>query len=121
MGPGRGSRPGPGRGTGPGPRARLEAELREALERAGATERTIASVMGAGCRLDGVGQAGVSAELTAAGARLRERIRQLADALDRIDVGAYGRCESCGMEIDAERLNLLPTTRRCRGCAAPAT
>lgn len=99
-------------------RERLELELRAALRRAGATDRAITSVMAAGCRLDGVGAAGVSEELTAAGTRLRERIRALADAVDRVDRGSYGRCNECGEPIDAERLDLLPTTTRCRLCAS---
>lgn len=98
-------------------RERLDTELRKALERAGAAEDTIASVMGEGCRLDGVGAGAVSAELSQAGARLRDRITDLAAALDRLDQGSYGRCEACGERINAERLDLLPTTTLCRGCA----
>ncbi len=98
-------------------RVRLEAELRRALERAGAAEATIASVMGAGCRVDGVGAGAVSEELSHAGARLRARIAGLAAALDRLAAGSYGRCEACGEPIDAERLDLLPTATRCRVCA----
>ncbi|NIP82018.1 MAG: hypothetical protein GWM90_23480, partial [Gemmatimonadetes bacterium] len=92
--------------------------LRRAMEQAGATAGAIQSVMGAGCRLDGAGAAGVSRELAAADARLGERVRDLAAALDRLDRDEYGRCRSCGAPIASERLDVLPATPRCRSCAA---
>lgn len=97
-------------------RDRLETELRAVLRRAGATERTVEAVMGAGCRLDGVGVAGVSEELERASQRLNQRIRDVAGALDRLDQGSYGHCTTCGAAIDRARLDLLPTTTRCRAC-----
>jgi RNA polymerase-binding transcription factor DksA len=39
-------------------------------------------------------------------------------ALARMDKGEYGLCTSCGDEISAERLDVLPFTPLCRGCAA---
>lgn len=114
--------PGPDMSPMPPPRKallrdRLERELRAVLQRAGATDGTIASVMEAGCRLDGVGAAGVSAELESASRRLNHRARELAGALDRLDRGECGRCATCGEPIDTERLDLLPTATRCRGCS----
>ena len=41
----------------------LEAELRRLLKQAGATEETMASVMGSGCRLDGLGAGAVPEQL----------------------------------------------------------
>jgi len=41
---------------------------------------------------------------------------QVQHALQRIAVGAYGRCESCGGKISAARLNALPYTNRCIDC-----
>jgi DnaK suppressor protein len=46
--------------------------------------------------------------------QLRE---QVIDALHRIDEGNYGVCEHCGVEILAERLEVLPFTSVCMGCA----
>jgi RNA polymerase-binding transcription factor DksA len=40
------------------------------------------------------------------------------DALERIDQGTFGRCESCGTEIPTERLDALPYVRYCTACAA---
>ena len=46
--------------------------------------------------------------------------RQLAEldaAVARLDAGDYGRCESCGRPIAAERLQVRPAATRCIGCA----
>ncbi len=48
--------------------------------------------------------------------RERIKIKQIDDALERIDDATYGVCESCGLEIAEERLNALPFTRLCRDC-----
>jgi DnaK suppressor protein len=32
--------------------------------------------------------------------------------------GAFGRCEDCGREIGAERMEALPSATRCMGCQA---
>lgn len=48
--------------------------------------------------------------------RERVKIRQIDDALGRIDDGSYGVCESCGLEIAEERLQAMPFTRLCRDC-----
>ncbi|GAB5445718.1 TraR/DksA family transcriptional regulator [Gymnodinialimonas sp.] len=39
-------------------------------------------------------------------------------ALARMDRGEFGICTSCGEEISAERLDVLPFTPLCRDCAA---
>ena len=48
--------------------------------------------------------------------RERVKIKQIDDALDRLDEGTYGMCESCGLEIAEERLQAMPFTRLCRDC-----
>ncbi len=48
--------------------------------------------------------------------RERVKIKQIDDALDRLEGGTYGVCESCGLEIAEERLQALPFTRLCRDC-----
>lgn len=37
-----------------------------------------------------------------------ERLRQVREALGRIDAGTYGKCEFCGKPIDEKRLNAIP-------------
>jgi len=48
--------------------------------------------------------------------RERVKIKQIDDALARMDEGAYGVCESCGLEVAEERLEAMPFTRLCRDC-----
>jgi DnaK suppressor protein len=48
--------------------------------------------------------------------RERVKIKQIDDALARLDEGSYGVCESCGLEIAEERLQAMPFTRLCRDC-----
>ncbi|HVV75290.1 MAG TPA: TraR/DksA C4-type zinc finger protein [Mycobacteriales bacterium] len=38
-------------------------------------------------------------------------------ALERLESGSYGVCESCGGEISSERLDARPTVRTCISCA----
>lgn len=39
-------------------------------------------------------------------------------ALERIEAGKYGNCESCGNPIPVERLDVLPYATLCVECAA---
>ena len=50
-------------------------------------------------------------------ARLRERIAEIEEALERSTSGEYGHCQVCGALIDPERLRILPHTRVCVRCA----
>ncbi len=43
-------------------------------------------------------------------------LKQLDDALLRIDNGTYGICRSCGELIGKERLEAVPTTTICYDC-----
>ncbi len=47
---------------------------------------------------------------------LEEKQYSLSRALARMDDGTYGKCEICGNEIAAERLEALPYTTYCLGC-----
>src|SRR6266849_4256881 len=48
--------------------------------------------------------------------REREKVNAIQEALDRIDDGSYGVCESCESEIAEGRLEALPFTRLCVNC-----
>jgi DnaK suppressor protein len=48
--------------------------------------------------------------------RERVKLKQIDDALERMDEGSYGVCESCGLEIAEERLEAMPFSRLCRDC-----
>jgi RNA polymerase-binding transcription factor DksA len=43
-------------------------------------------------------------------------IRQVSEALERIDDGSYGLCVQCGQTIEARRLAALPWVAYCTTC-----
>ncbi len=52
--------------------------------------------------------------------RIRDResklIKKIKQALERIDAGTYGVCESCGEDISIKRLKARPVTTQCIDC-----
>lgn len=52
-------------------------------------------------------------ENLALAANLRDQLDDVQSALARIAAGTYGRCEVCGKEISAARLEAMPATRYC--------
>jgi DnaK suppressor protein len=48
--------------------------------------------------------------------RDRSKLLSIDQALERIEEGTYGICESCEGEITAERLKAMPFTRLCVQC-----
>jgi RNA polymerase-binding transcription factor DksA len=56
--------------------------------------------------LEGLGSAGLV------------EIRQIDAALERIEDGTYGTCLNCEERIPEARLDLVPQTALCAGCAA---
>lgn len=64
-----------------------------------------------------------SAQATAERSELVGQIEQLhathravLKALEKIDLGTYGKCESCGRPIPKERLEALPEATLCVAC-----
>jgi RNA polymerase-binding protein DksA len=53
----------------------------------------------------------------AIGNETRLSIRVIQAALERIEDGSYGACESCGEDIGAARLEAIPEATRCVNCA----
>ena len=45
-------------------------------------------------------------------------IAEIDRALERLDAGTYGTCESCGRRISRERLRALPFAALCTSCKA---
>lgn len=45
-----------------------------------------------------------------------ETLRQIDEALWRLEDGSYGHCAFCGVEIAEARLKALPFARLCRAC-----
>ncbi|GAB4276899.1 MAG: RNA polymerase-binding protein DksA [Deferrisomatales bacterium] len=56
--------------------------------------------------------------------RIRDRERKLIlkiqEALDRIEQGTYGICETCGEDIGEKRLEARPVTTQCIDCKTEA-
>lgn len=48
--------------------------------------------------------------------RERKLIRKIEEALQKIDEGEYGYCDSCGVEIGVRRLEARPTANLCIDC-----
>jgi DnaK suppressor protein len=47
---------------------------------------------------------------------LEEQLREVEDALERIEKGTYGICKNCNEEIDIERLKAYPAAKACIKC-----
>jgi DnaK suppressor protein len=45
-------------------------------------------------------------------------LREIAEALQRLDDGSFGKCEQCGAAIGTERLDARPVVRTCISCAS---
>ena len=101
---------------GPRWRALLEARwqdgVREVTELSLAYHAAAASAPGAGA---GAGQPETEALLRRAVAA-RRRLADVEEALGRLAVGSFGRCESCGSAIPAGLLATVPETRYCPRC-----
>jgi DnaK suppressor protein len=52
---------------------------------------------------------------------LRDTLRDVEQALARMDAGTYGTCERCGQPIDEERLEAIPAVRLCMSCKRQRT
>lgn len=53
----------------------------------------------------------------AIGNETAQSIRVIQAALERIDNGTYGVCDSCGEDIGSARLAAIPEATRCVNCA----
>lgn len=48
--------------------------------------------------------------------REKRKLKQIDDALDRIEEETYGLCEDCGVKIPKQRLKVMPFARFCVDC-----
>ncbi|MEZ0494255.1 TraR/DksA family transcriptional regulator [Kineococcus sp. TBRC 1896] len=112
----------------PGPadlRTALEVERTEALDRAAALERELASALEAAAEgtaddehdPEGSTTAFERAQVAAVLEQVRERLSALDLALDRLGEPGFGLCERCGRPIAPGRLAARPWTTTCVGCA----
>ncbi len=56
------------------------------------------------------------AQSMAVGASLREQLEEVNAALEKIEEGTYGICDSCGKQITKKRLGVLPWATLCKEC-----
>jgi DnaK suppressor protein len=50
--------------------------------------------------------------------KLVDTLQEIDDALQKLNDGTYGRCESCGNAITEARLEAMPAARLCITCAS---
>jgi DnaK suppressor protein len=55
-------------------------------------------------------------ERSATTSALDARLDDINDALTKIEGGIYGMCESCGKQIEEDRLGANPAARTCKSC-----
>jgi len=48
--------------------------------------------------------------------RERQKLRQIEEALERIEEGTFGNCDECGCKIPIGRLKIMPFTTVCVPC-----
>ncbi|HZD54648.1 MAG TPA: TraR/DksA family transcriptional regulator, partial [Candidatus Aquicultoraceae bacterium] len=48
--------------------------------------------------------------------REKQKLKQIDDALDRIEEKTYGLCEECGVKIPRARLKVVPFAKYCVEC-----
>lgn len=48
--------------------------------------------------------------------REKQKLKQIEDALDRIEENLYGLCEECGVKIPKARLKVVPFAKYCVEC-----
>jgi len=99
-------------------RAQLEEErdrLRGRLHELGLGEDTLAFDGGFADTSQVTAERG---EMEALAGSLTDSLRDVEDALAKLDAGGYGTCESCGGPIPEARLEAKPAARLCIGCAS---
>ena len=96
----------------------LKQSLLKAQETGDEAEQTVEldqACVGRLSRMDAMQAQAMSIET---GRRRREKLRQIAGALQRIEANEYGYCQECGEDIAGARLDFDPTALLCIGCAS---
>lgn len=106
-------------------RQRLLAEHADTSERMAALSRDFEAIVEANALVavddehdpEGSSTAFERAHVAALLAQAREHLAELDLAVERLASGDYGRCEVCGEQIPAARLEVRPAATTCVGCA----
>ncbi|MER6218938.1 MULTISPECIES: TraR/DksA family transcriptional regulator [unclassified Streptomyces] len=107
-------------------RARLAADRADTLARAAALRRDFDGIVAANALVavddehdpEGGSTAFERAHVATLLARAREHLDELDQALERLEQGQYGQCESCGETIPPGRLEIRPAATTCVRCAS---
>ncbi len=107
-------------------RSRLEAERDQTLSRLATLTDSFDSMVAASLDTnaddehdpEGATIAFERAQIGALVHQTRHHVAEIEAALQRLDAGAYGRCERCQEAIAEERLEARPVARTCLRCAA---
>ncbi|MEV6581292.1 TraR/DksA C4-type zinc finger protein [Streptomyces sp. NPDC051582] len=110
-----------------GVRERLAADRADTLARMAALGRDFDGIVAANALVavddehdpEGGTTAFERAHVTSLLAQAREHLEELDRAVERLDHGDYGTCESCGSTIPPERLEIRPAAATCVTCARP--
>ena len=100
-------------------RAQLHARLDTLAQRAGRIETDLRQLLDRDWE-EQAGQTENDEVLAGLDEMTLAELREIRDALRRIDEGRYGACTSCGKPVGAERLVAMPATPLCVACAARA-
>lgn len=110
--------------TGSDPRLILEADRRQTTERLAGLRRTFddlvqaARFVAADDEHDPDGTTAFDrAQVSALIDQAEEHLRDLDDAVHRVETGSYGVCLGCGGPVGAARLEARPRARECVACA----
>ena len=111
----------------PAPRRLLEAQREETLGRLAALTDDFAGVVAASRDTNADDEhdpegATIAFERSQVDALVRDsrlRLAEIDAALERLEAGTYGVCETCGRPIVPGRLEVRPTARTCVGCSLP--
>jgi DnaK suppressor protein len=106
-------------------RARLRADRDRTIEQVAALTRDVIEVIRAADDVatddehdpEGHTIAWERQQLSALLKAAQARVVDLDAALERLDSGTYGICQTCGRDIEPQRLAALPATRYCMLCA----
>lgn len=93
----------------------LAAELRESLNQLDTSPVSPDNAIGRLTRMDAMQSQQLAQEVSR---RQNARLREVEEALRRLDRGEYGLCIKCGEEISPARLKVRPEARLCVACAS---
>jgi len=96
-------------------RGRLLGQIRRSVSERGAQSTESRHSFSSHMAENATEEADRDSDLLIWGAQGRE-VREIEEALRRIDDGIYGVCEDCGEPIEQRRLKVVPSARFCFRC-----